>query len=59
MEYDTAETVEVTGIANMSENVKRVEFKWWPKPDLDGSRQEAIDASMTFRRYDDGWRPSQ
>jgi hypothetical protein len=58
-EYDSVEIVEVTGIANMSQNVKKVEFKWRPKPGLDGPRPGATEASMTFRKYDDGWRPAQ
>jgi hypothetical protein len=58
-EYEGEEVIEVTGIADMSENVKKVEFRWRLKPDAGTLNAQAVDASMTFRRYDDGWRPSQ
>jgi hypothetical protein len=55
--YDGAEIVEVTGIADMSENLKRVEFKWRLRPSTQNPRPQSADASMIFRKYDDGWRP--
>ena len=54
--YGDAYVVEITGIADMSENVKRVEFKWRPKPDAQSPSPQSSNGYVTFRKCDDGWR---
>jgi hypothetical protein len=55
--YGNGYVVEITGIADITENVKRVEFDWQTKPDGQNPNRRASKAYMTFRKYDDGWRP--
>ncbi len=54
--YEGAEVVEITGIADMSDNVKRVEFTWRLKPNDPNPDPQETKGTMTFRKYDDGWR---
>ena len=58
-DYEGAEVIEVTGIAEMTNNVKRVEFKWRVKPNAQNPNPQAVDGTLTFRKYDDGWRPAE
>jgi hypothetical protein len=58
-EYADAEIMEVTGIADINENVKRVEFKWRTKPSSQAPNPKPVDGTMTFRKYDDGWRVAE
>lgn len=55
-EYDRFEIVEVTGITNLSENEKRVEFIFRPKPTVQNPRPQPSATWTKFRKYDDGWR---
>jgi|ERR1022692_2356502 hypothetical protein len=55
--FNGAEIVEVTGIADVGGSVKRVEFKWRLKPSAQNPNPQPTGGSVTFRKYDDGWRP--
>jgi hypothetical protein len=57
--YNGAEIVDVTGIADISENVKKVEYKWRMKPSKENQNPQSVDAAVSFRKYDDGWRVAQ
>lgn len=57
--YDGVVLVEVTGIADIGYNLKRVEFRWRPTPNGKQRNSQPADGSITFRKYDDGWRPSE
>ena len=55
-DYKGAEITEVTGIAQINENLKQVEFKWRVKPTNENPNPQSVDSEVTFRKYDDGWR---
>jgi hypothetical protein len=57
--YEDSDVIEVTGIAEISENVKRVEFKWRYKPTAENPNPQQAEGAITFRKYDDGWRPEE
>lgn len=58
-DYEGAQITEVTGIAEISDNLKRVEFKWRLKPTPQNPNPQSADGVLTFRKYDDGWRPEE
>jgi hypothetical protein len=55
--FGDAYVVSITGIANVSENVKRVEFEWHAKDASQSPSPSSVSDEIVFRRYDDGWRP--
>lgn len=58
-DFKEAEVTEVTGIGEVGQNIKRVEFKWRLKPSPQNPNPPTADGAVIFRKYDDGWRLSE